>query len=86
MVKMPVGSEGYVIGLKNLALALRPNPNRLCNLYLHFSDSSRLGSKGRKKIGRGGEIGIRARLRISWSRDCAGSSPALGTKKEGNSH
>jgi hypothetical protein len=28
---------------------------------------------------RGGEIGIRARLRISWSRDCAGSSPALGT-------
>ena len=30
-------------------------------------------------LGRGGEIGIRARLRISWSKDCAGSSPALGT-------
>jgi hypothetical protein len=31
MVKMPVWSEGEVIGLKNLALT--PNPNRLPNLY-----------------------------------------------------
>ena len=35
-----------------------------------------------ERLGRGGEIGIRARLRISWSKDCAGSNPALGTIKK----
>ena len=44
-----------------------------------------LASKGSEIwLGRGGEIGILAILRISWSKDCAGSNPALGTKQNMN--